>query len=109
VWVTTRVDVLFKSLNVTKTINIFLARFRFLKKPQIFLMPLGIVHAAPPLPKSPLISSVELALHPQHEMSCNSEIQTKEDLKRKFRKQPGRLSIIALNSKDKEKALECQC
>jgi len=43
-------------LNVTQTINIFLAHFRFLKKLQIFLMLLGIMHAAPPLPKSPLIS-----------------------------------------------------
>jgi len=38
VWVTARFDVLFMSLNVTKTINIFLAHFRFLKKLQIFLM-----------------------------------------------------------------------
>ena len=29
VWVTTRFDVLLKSLNVTKTINMFLAHFRF--------------------------------------------------------------------------------
>ena len=28
-WVTARFDVLFKSLNVTKTVNIFLAHFRF--------------------------------------------------------------------------------
>ena len=56
-WVTARFDVLFKSLNVIKTINIFLAQFRFLKKLQIFSMLLGIMHAAPPLPKSPLISS----------------------------------------------------
>ena len=33
---TTRFDVLFQSLNLTKTINIFLAHFRFLKMPQIF-------------------------------------------------------------------------
>jgi len=52
---------------------------------------------------------VEFALHPQHETSGDSEIQTKEDLKRKFRKQLGRLSIISLNSKDKEEALKCQC
>jgi len=32
VWVTARFDVLFKSLNVTKTINIFLAHFRFFEK-----------------------------------------------------------------------------
>jgi len=59
VWVTVRFDVLFKSLNVKKTINIFLAHFRFLKKLQIFLMLLSILHAAPPLPKSPLISSYQ--------------------------------------------------
>jgi len=35
---------------VTKTKNIFLAHFRFLKKLQIFLTQLGIMHAAPPLP-----------------------------------------------------------
>ena len=34
-WVIARFDVLFKSLNVTKIINIFLAHFRFLKKLQI--------------------------------------------------------------------------
>jgi len=44
-------------LNVTKTINIFLEHFHFLKKLQIFLMLLGITHAAPHLPKYPLISS----------------------------------------------------
>jgi len=48
VWVTTRFDVLFKSLNVTKTTNILLAHFGFLKKLQIFLMLLGIMHAAHP-------------------------------------------------------------
>ena len=47
------------SHNVTKTINIFLAHFCFLKKLQIFSMLLGIMHAAPPLPKSPLISSYQ--------------------------------------------------
>jgi len=36
VWVTARFDVLFKSLNVTKTINIFLAHFCFLKKLETF-------------------------------------------------------------------------
>ena len=51
VWVTARFNVLFKSLNVTRTTIIFLARFRFLKKLQIFLMLLGIMHAAPPQPK----------------------------------------------------------
>jgi len=63
VWLTARFDVLFKSLNVTKTIIIFLARFRFLKKLQIFLMLLGIMHADPPLPKSPLISSYQQQKH----------------------------------------------
>ena len=55
-WVTARFNVLYKALNVTKTINISLAHFHFLKKLQTFLMLLGIMHAAPPLPKSPLIS-----------------------------------------------------
>jgi len=32
VWVTARFDVLFKSLNVTKTINIFFTHFRFFEK-----------------------------------------------------------------------------
>ena len=59
VWVTARFDVLLKSLKVTKTINTFLAHFRFLKKLQIFLMLLSIMHAAPPLPKSPLLSSYQ--------------------------------------------------
>jgi len=55
---------LFKSLNVTKTTNIFLAHLRFLKKLQIFLMLLGIIiHAAPPLPKSTLISSYQRQKH----------------------------------------------
>jgi len=62
-WVTARFDVLFKSLNVTKTINNFLAHFRFLKKLQICLMLLGIIHAALPLPKSPLISSYQQQEH----------------------------------------------
>jgi len=53
-------------------------------------------------------ATVEFALHPQHEASCDSEIQTKKALKRKFRKQLGRLSIISLNSKDKEEAFESQ-
>jgi len=47
VWVAARFDVLFKSLNVTKTINIFLAHFRFLKTLQIFLMQLGISACSP--------------------------------------------------------------
>jgi len=60
VWVSAQIDVLFKPRNLTKTINIFLAHFRFSKKLQIFLMLLGIMHAAPPLPKSPLISSYSI-------------------------------------------------
>jgi len=56
VWVTASFDILFKLIYVTKTINIFLEHFRFLKKLQIILMLLSIMHAAPPLPKSPLIS-----------------------------------------------------
>jgi len=58
-----RFDVLFKSLNVTKTINIFLAYFQFVKKVQIFLMQLGIMHVAPPLPKSQLISFYQQQKH----------------------------------------------
>ena len=54
---------LVKSLNVTKTIIIFLAHFRFLKKLQIFVMLLGIMHAAPPLPKCPLNSSYQQQKH----------------------------------------------
>jgi len=61
--VTARFNILFKSINVTKTINIFLAHFRFLKKKQIFLMLLGIMLAAPPAPKSPLISSNQQQKH----------------------------------------------
>jgi len=45
-WVPARFDVLLKLLNVTKTINICLAHFRFLKKLQIFLMLLDIMQAA---------------------------------------------------------------
>jgi len=51
---------------------------------------------------------VEFALHPEHGASCDSEIQTKKVLKRKFGKQLGRLSILSLNSKDKEEAFESQ-
>jgi len=61
--VTARFDVLFKSLYVAKTINIFLAHFCSLKKPQIFLMLLGIMHAAPPLIKSPLLFSYQQQEH----------------------------------------------
>jgi len=52
------------------------------------------------------LACVEFALHPQHETSCDSEIQRKKDFRSKFRIQPGSLSIIALNSKGKEEALE---
>jgi len=41
----------------------FLAHFRFLKKLEIFLMLLGIMHAAPLLPNSPLISSYQQQKH----------------------------------------------
>ena len=61
VWVTTRFDVLFKSLNVAKKINIFLAHFRFLK---IYLFNATGHHAcSPTLPKSPLISSYQQHKH----------------------------------------------
>jgi len=63
VWVTARFDILFKLLYVAKTINDFLAHFRFLKKLQMFLMLLGIMHAAPTAPKSPLISSYQQQKH----------------------------------------------
>jgi len=63
VWVTERFGVLFKVLNVTKTINIFLAHYRFLKKLQIFLIVLGIIRAGPPLPKSTLMSSYQQQKH----------------------------------------------
>jgi len=53
------------------------------------------------------IQTVEFALHPLHETSRDSEIPTKEDYKSKFINQPGSLSIISLNNKAKEKALEC--
>ena len=62
-WDTARFDVLFKTLNVTKTINICLAHFRFLKKLHIFLMLLVIMDAVPPLPKSPLISFYKQQKH----------------------------------------------
>jgi len=42
-------------------IIIFLAHFRFLKKLQIFLMLMGIMHAA--APKSPLTSSYQQQKH----------------------------------------------
>jgi len=51
--------------------------------------------------------NVEFALHPQHETSRDSEIQTKEDLKSKFRNQLGSLSTTSLNSKGKEETVEC--
>ena len=59
VLVIARFDLLFKSLNVTKTVNISLAHLRFFKKLQMFLMLLGFIHAAPPLPKSPLIPAAK--------------------------------------------------
>jgi len=48
-----------------------------------------------------------IALHPQHETSCDSEIQTKKDFKNKFRKQLGSSSTTSLNSEGKEETLEC--
>jgi len=47
-------------------------------------------------------------LHPQHETSCDSETQTKEDFKSKFRKQLGSLALMSLNNTDKKEALEYQ-
>jgi len=52
------------------------------------------------------LACVEFALHPQREMSSDSEMQTKKDLRSKFRIQPGSLSIISFNIKDKVEALE---
>jgi len=51
--------------------------------------------------------SVEFALHPQHETSCDSEIETKKDFKNKFRKQLGSSPTTSLNSACKEETLEC--
>jgi len=45
---------------ILQTINILLAHFRSLKMLQIFSMLLGIMPAAPPLPRSPLISSYQV-------------------------------------------------
>jgi len=50
---------------------------------------------------------VEFALHPQHETSCDSEIQTKKDFKSKFIKQLGNSPTTSLNSEGKEETLEC--
>jgi len=69
VWVAARFDVLFKLLNVTKTIYVYLEHFRFLKKLQIFLMLLAIMHVAPPLTKSPLISSCQQQTHLAYDIS----------------------------------------
>ena len=44
---------------------------------------------------------------PQHETSCDSEIQTKKDFKSKFIKQLGSSPITSLNNKGKKKELEC--
>jgi len=49
VWVTARFDVLFNSLNVTKTINTLLAHFRFFKKATNLFNALGH-HACSPTP-----------------------------------------------------------
>jgi len=53
--------------------------------------------------------NVAFALHPQHETSCDSEIQTKADFKSKLRKQLGSLALLPLNSTDKDDALDYQC
>jgi len=52
------------------------------------------------------MSGVEFALHPQHEASCDSEIQAGKDFKNKFRKQLESLPKTSLNSEGKEKTLE---
>jgi len=49
VWVTARFDVLVKSPNVTKTINIFLAHFRFFEKAANLFNATGH-HACTPTP-----------------------------------------------------------
>jgi len=51
---------------------------------------------------TPKLGTDEFALHPQHETSCDFEIQTKKDFKSKFRKRPRSLSMISLNSSDWE-------
>ena len=53
------------------------------------------------------VIAVEFALHPQHEASCDSEIQTGKDFKNKFRKQLGSSPTTSLNSEGKEETLEC--
>ena len=50
---------------------------------------------------------VEFPVHPQHETSCDSEIQTKKDFKSKFRKQLESSPTTSLNSEGKEETLEC--
>jgi len=54
-----------------------------------------------------LYGNVEFALHPQHEASCDSEIQTGKDSKNKFRKQLESSPTTSLNSEGKEETLEC--
>ena len=49
--------------------------------------------------------NVEFALHPQHEASCDSEIQTGKDFKNKFRKQLESSPTTSLNSEGKEETL----
>jgi len=51
--------------------------------------------------------NIEFALHPQHETSCHSDIQTKTDSKSKFRKQLGSSPTTSLNGEGKEETLEC--
>jgi len=53
--------------------------------------------------------NVEFALHPQHETSFESEKPPVEDFnhfRSKFSKQLRSLSIVSLNSNDKEEVLE---
>ena len=52
-----------------------------------------------------VVVGVEFALHPQHEASCDSEIQAGKDFKNKFRKQLASSPTTSLNSEGKE--LEC--
>ena len=47
-------------------------------------------------------TSVQFTLHPQHEASCDSEIQTKKDFKSNFWKQLGSSPTTSLNSEGKE-------
>ena len=54
-----------------------------------------------------VVTIVEFALHPQHEASCDSEIQTGKDFKNKSGKQLQNSPTTSLNSEGKEETLEC--